>query len=226
MMDRNLGATSANPGDAKSLGLYYQWGRKDPFLGASNINKYTIAKSTITWPSYVKSDSSTGTIEYSIANPTTFIGANSDNSDWYYTGSSSTDQTRWTISSSKKSIYDPCPVGWRVPDGGEAGVFIKAFGKTSSFYLTFDDINKGFNFSGELGDDTTIWYPAAGHLQQWRGDIINVGSSGEYWTASPSSYTASSNYAYDFHFYDYNGEVVSNTVYQRGCAYNVRCIKE
>ena len=35
MMDRNLGATSATPGDVGALGLLYQWGRKDPFLGSS-----------------------------------------------------------------------------------------------------------------------------------------------------------------------------------------------
>ena len=38
MMDRNLGATSATPGDVGALGLLYQWGRKDPFLGSSSIH--------------------------------------------------------------------------------------------------------------------------------------------------------------------------------------------
>ncbi len=37
MMDRNLGATSANPGEVGSMGLLYQWGRKDPFLGAASV---------------------------------------------------------------------------------------------------------------------------------------------------------------------------------------------
>ena len=36
MMDRNLGATSATPGDVGALGLMYQWGRKDPFMGSSS----------------------------------------------------------------------------------------------------------------------------------------------------------------------------------------------
>ena len=48
MMDRNLGATSATPGDVGALGLLYQWGRKDPFLGSSLISSSTQAKSTIT----------------------------------------------------------------------------------------------------------------------------------------------------------------------------------
>ena len=121
MMDRNLGATSATPGDVGSLGLLYQWGRKDPFLSSSSISNAVVAKSTIIWPSPVLSNSSNGTIEYAIASPTTFITANDSNHDWYYTGSSSTDNTRWTTSSTTKSIYDPCPAGWRVPDGGSNG---------------------------------------------------------------------------------------------------------
>ena len=81
MMDRNLGATSATPGDVGALGLLYQWGRKDPFLGSSSISSDVEAKSTITWPSVVSSDSSNGTIEYAIANPTTFIAYNRNNND-------------------------------------------------------------------------------------------------------------------------------------------------
>lgn len=96
MMDRNLGATSATVG---AFGLLYQWGRKDPFLGSSSISYGIKAKSTIIWPSAVSSDSSNGTIEYATAHPTTFITHNSSNYDWYYTGDSSTDNTRWTTSS-------------------------------------------------------------------------------------------------------------------------------
>ena len=102
MMDRNLGATSATPGDVGALGLLYQWGRKDPFLGSSSISSSTIAKSTITWPSAVSSDSWNGTIDYATANPTTFITYNGNNFDWYYTLDYSTDNTRWTTSSGDK----------------------------------------------------------------------------------------------------------------------------
>ena len=116
MMDRNLGATSATPGDVGALGLLYQWGRKDPFLGSSSISSNMLANSTITWPSSVYSNSSNGTIAYAIAHPTTFIAYNSYNDDWYYTGTNTTDNSRWSASSKDKTIYDPCPNGWRVPD--------------------------------------------------------------------------------------------------------------
>lgn len=36
-LDRNVGATSATADDVTSYGLLYQWGRKDPFIGANTI---------------------------------------------------------------------------------------------------------------------------------------------------------------------------------------------
>ena len=165
MMDRNLGATSATPGDVGALGLLYQWGRKDPFLGSSSINPSSnisnpVAKSTITWPSELAAN----TIAYTIANPTTLLTGSeyTSNYDWCNNGTSSPDNTRWTTSESAKSIYDPCPAGWRVPDGGEKGVWVKAYG---SSYIDgrYDNVNKGMNFAGLFGGISTIWYPASGH---------------------------------------------------------------
>ena len=213
MMDRNLGATSATPGDVGALGLLYQWGRKDPFLGSSSIRSNTIAKSTITWPSAVKSDSSNGTIGYATANPTTFITCNNNNKDWYYTGDSSTDNTRWTTSDKGKSIYDPCPAGWRVPDGGSNGIWSKAgFGTT-----TYDSTNEGISFS--ISSPSTTWYPASGYRSLDGGGLNVVGSLGYYWSASPYS-----NSAYYLFFY-YNGEVFPSSS-NRANGFSVRCLQE
>ena len=219
MMDRNLGATSATPGDVGALGLLYQWGRKDPFLGSSSISSYTIAKSTITWPSHVSSKSK-GTIAYATANPTTFIGYNSSNRDWYYTGDSSTDNTRWTTSESNKSIYDPCPVGWRVPDGGENGVWSKALGSSSNFRHTYNGTNGGMNFSGKFGSASSIWYPASGSRNDSDSSLFYVGFYGFCWSASPDS-----NEAYYLNFYK-DGSVRLSDSYNRAHCFSVRCIKE
>ena len=180
MMDRNLGATSATPGDAGALGLLYQWGRKDPFLGSSSISESTRAKSTITWPSSVSSDSSKGTIAYATSHPTTFIRQNYLD-DWYYT--EHTDNTRWATSSSDKSIYDPCPPGWRVPDGGDNGIWSKALGLSSDSSGTFDSTNKGMDFSGVFGPATTIWYPASGGIGDDNNYLDDVGRNCYYWSA-------------------------------------------
>ena len=214
MMDRNLGATSATPGDIGALGLLYQWGRKDPFLGSSSISDEITAKSTITWPSAVKSDSSNGTIDYATAHPTTFITRNGNNLDWYYTVDSSTDDTRWTTSSSDKSIYDPCPAGWRVPDGGSNGIWSKAgFGTT-----TYDWTNRGMSFS--ISSPSTTWYPASGYRHASDGGLYAVGKFGNYWSASPYG-----NYAYYLYFDGY-GSVYPSSGNHRAYGYSVRCLQE
>ena len=222
MMDRNLGATSAKPGDAGALGLLYQWGRKDPFLGSSSISLSTLAESTITWPSAVSSDSSNGTIAYAVANPTAFIKHNSIDYDWYYTGPSFTDNTRWTTSETSKSIYDPCPAGWRVPDGGDNGVWSKALGSSSSFNQgpQFNSGNRSMNFSGKFGPGQTIWYPASGYRDCKDGSLSYVGYEGRYWSASPFSV-----FAYYLCF-DCNGYVYPSNYYNRADARTVRCIQE
>ena len=224
MMDRNLGATSATKGDVGALGLLYQWGRKDPFLGSSRISSYTftLAKSTITWPSTVSSDSSNGTIAYATANPTTFIKSNSDNFDWYYTGDFSTDNTRWTTSETVKSIYDPCPAGWRVPDGGSNGIWSKALGSSSHFTQSslYDSINEGMNFSGKFGSDQTIWYPASGYLLHNDGSLDLVGFGSYCWSASPRDIAAY------YLFFRHDGGVNPSGGYYRAYGRSVRCLQE
>lgn len=163
MMDRNLGATSATPGDVGALGLFYQWGRKDPFLGSSSISANTLALSTGTWKT-----ASGGSVAGAESNPMTF-----------YTSMSLPDGS-WT---SSKTAHDPCPAGWRVPDGGAEGVWAKALGSSSAFKDTslYDSIQKGMNFSGKFGSAQTIWYPASG---LYSGGVVNIAYNGYYWSIS------------------------------------------
>lgn len=204
MMDRNLGATSATPGDVSALGLLYQWGRKDPFLGASSIHSNKFAKSTISWPSGVKSNHKYGTVEFATSHPTTYIDGNDYNWDWYYdTCSNVIYDTRWVPSNESKTIFDPCPPGWRVADGGVDGVWAKAVGSSSPFDYPFDGSNKGMNFSGKFGSASTIWYPASGWIQgvteDGTGILDKVGSYGSCWSASANLNL--DNVVYDLSFY-------------------------
>lgn len=222
MMDRNLGATSSTPGDVGALGLLYQLGRKDPFLNSSSISDEIEAKSTIDWPSSVSSSSSQGTIAYATAHPTTFITRNSNNLDWYYSTDDSTDNTRWQ---SSKTVYDPCPAGWRVPDGGTSGVWSKAFGTSSDWTTSsnWDSTNKGMDFSktdNKLGSSGPIWYPASGSRGSSSGSLSNVGSFGSYWSVSPDGY-----YAFRLAF-DYGGYVLPANYYNRANGQSVRCLQE
>ncbi len=223
MMDRNLGAISTTPKDVGAAGLLYQWGRKDPFLGSYALghNSYTQARafSTINWPPAVTSSLTTGTIEFSIANPTVFIcyiHAGGSNYDWYYTGNRSTDNTRWQ---SSKTIYDPCPVGWRVPDGGKDGVWAKAAGLT--FITIQGSFAFGMNFTGIFGEEEVIWYPNAGFVRGLEAFMFHDGTRGYYWSITP--YDEKAYYLSIDTYYD---RISITATTSRAEAFSVRCIKE
>ena len=224
MMDRNLGATSATPITSKEIcehGLLYQWGRKDPFLSAGPEFTHSPAYSTITWPSIKESDSVIGTIEYSIANPTTFIFWDrkddyyAQNFDWYYTESATTDDTRWTTSEHSKSMYDPCPIGWRVPDGGIQGVWSKAISSSST--PGYDYSKYGWDLSDKLGPYDSIWYPNTGIYAS--GGQFKNDSYCYYWSASTCGIMA---YAMGLGSNGYGGD---QDIY-RAYGLPIRCIKE
>lgn len=188
MMDRNLGATSATPGDVGAIGLLYQWGRKDPFLGSSSLSESVEAKSTITWPLAVYSNTHFGNIDYATTHPTTFIHdyGEYDIYDWYYSSDGDKGIFRWTTSDKEKSIYDPCPSGWRVPDGGYYGIWRVA---SQENYIEesypFDYDNKGVNFAKLFGTYNSIWYPASGMRYASSGSL-DVDDEGAFWSATRS----------------------------------------
>ena len=217
MMDRNLGATSATPGDVGAFGLLYQWGRKDPFMGSCAKSGTTLAASTGSWTTIKSSQ----TVDYAEENPMTYIGSGSG--EWCTgTGANESDYTkRWM--GSKKTMYDPCPVGYRVPKGGNDGFWATALGTSSSTSTgtKWDSTNSGRHWT--LADGTTAaWYPAVGYRSSDSGAVNNVGSYGCYWSASPNP--SGSGYAYylDFH----NGSVYPASNYHRSYGYSVRCVRE
>ena len=205
MMDRNLGATSATPGDVGAFGLLYQWGRKDPFMGTCAKSGTTLAASTGSW-STVSSPSS---MDYSEENPTTFIKSN-------WTGGS-VPGNGWHTSELAKGLYDPCPVGYRVPDGGENGFWATANVKSSG-----DSSNRGMYWTLADGE-TTAWYPAVGCRNNDSGALSYVGEHGYCWSASP--YPSSSSLAYNLSF-NYLGNVNPANNLNRANGYSVRCVRE
>lgn len=148
-MDRNLGALSTAPGDVLSLGLVYFWGRKDPFLTRGSLSEYRDAASTASF-GWTDCTQETGTIEYSVRHPNTRIDNSSLSRDWLY--SEQCDTTRWGV---KKTMYDPCPSGWRVPDRDAFRTANRGHEQNSPFW---DQASKAANFSGCLGDSPQIWY--------------------------------------------------------------------
>jgi len=180
VMDRNLGATSATINDIKSHGLLYQWGRKDPFLGwdGYNANGHTPAASTTTWPASVKTDEETGTIEYAIAHPMTYLypGIPSSNVDWYYTKEHNvTDNMRWN---ERLTLYDPCPAGWTLPEArttNKQGLWYNALENNwNVVYPYWDPTQLGVNLGGKLGNYETIWFPESSILYYEDGKLYRT----------------------------------------------------
>lgn len=214
MMDRNLGAEVANPKFDGADGMFYQWGRKDPFVGKG---KFIGDK-----PDPVSSRSSTGTIAYATQHPTTFILANPDNGDWLYTGTIS---DRW---GEAKTIYDPCPEGWKVPSGGKNGTWATAYGKYDNFSIPFDHTDFGFNFKGTLGSQD-IWYPCTGVIVDSTGAYFNTW---DFYCWTSSTFTRDS-LIYGYYFGskvdDYRNTSITITLTRGitfGYGFTVRCQKE
>ncbi len=211
MMDRNLGATSATPGDIGAFGLLYQWGRKDPFMGACAMSGTALAASTGSWTTVTSSQ----TIDYAEENPMTFIargelftGIGGDTSDY---------TKRWLESA--KTIYDPCPVGYRVPKGGNDG-----FWATANVKFSRDSANCGIYWTLADGD-TSAWYPAAGYRNYNSEELSNVGSSGKCWSSSPSPSLGGINVYYADYLY-FHDTVYPAERHYRGDGCSVRCVRE
>lgn len=112
LMDRNLGALSAvkdaaEKPDMSTFGLYYQWGRKDPMF-----TKDWKRSASLDMAYSGNSDAGVSvTTEESIKTPTTYY-YNSTNGTYNWNSSEVTDL--WDDGTAK-TVYDPCPAGYRVP---------------------------------------------------------------------------------------------------------------
>ncbi len=197
VLDRNLGAVSALKTDGtKTYGLYYQWGRKEPFVGGDNTTGSKPTASKVT---------SRQTSDWAVLNPTTFVAYNGN---WLSTA----DNNRWG-NGGAKTVNDPCPPGYKVPANRTIW--------GSSLSSNWDNTNKGHNFAGQLTDAAVIcWYPAAGYLYSGDGSFSSAGSNGYDWSSSPYG----SNYAYYLNLGSSNISPSSNIYY--ACGYAVRCVQE
>ena len=163
LMDRYLGALGTEL--STGIGLGYQWGRKDPFPGPKSKSSGTPMGYSGTIrvdhgedPDPENDDNTLpiGTVSLSIANPTTIYNAN--NNDWNTT----TDDGLW---SSSKTIYDPCPAGYKVPSVSEAeGLFAENL-STADGWESADD-KTWF----KVGSPATL-FPVCGYLDDYSYDF-------------------------------------------------------
>lgn len=133
-MDRTVGAMSTkNVGTGKGV-LFYQFGRKDPFPnnsdywegGTNKVASYTRLKQSAS-----ATDSSPCNVPYSVMNPTTFITGNPWTYNDKYNPIPYNNTIQWQdpylySDGSQKSIFDPSPSGWKVPNDYNGLTYVMA----------------------------------------------------------------------------------------------------
>lgn len=192
LMDRNIGAAGPSDGSnsttyEKSFGVYYQFGRKDPFPpngklyrmesdgSIKELGELTETDATLIAPAEGNKKIPYDGVEdwpvvKTVQFPLEFVTSTAYNSDktkggnwrnpsWYPAGASV----------GSKSFYDPCPPGWRLPNGNIFNVFSN--NQTFSYYgitvspdskLTDGDVRIGIRFRISTTDpalttDMLLW---------------------------------------------------------------------
>ena len=261
MMDRNLGAsktglwaTAMNDGQ----GLKYAWGRKDPFPGPNNtainglnyIDTYDALGNVV--PNYMAGGNQTAatsasfsadiawrpvsiqaTVADAIKYPMNFVqNAQSWNADkiddlWGDPYSANPAQT------GSKSIYDPCPPGWRVPHRYAFTGFTTT-GANATDKTTWNVVNATTVVIGTQGgyecyyDGTnSVAYPSTGFINNTSNAnlqrVAGAGTSTVYnWLSSPTNATAFEGQTSMFD----SGNIYVTRGFRRSYGTSVRCMKE
>ena len=179
-----------NPGNTRQgITTLYQFGRKDAFPGTDaglvgtfnqNAGDNMSISNGIQHPEnfYIHGSSWT-------SNPPTGY-------TWYNLWSANNTTTGRNDNVVVKTVYDPCPVGFKLP----ASNAFTGFSKTGDNTSDQAELNVsgawsyGYNFNNKLtAPDATVFFPASGRREQNDGSLISVGYGGNYWAAVPNSTT-------------------------------------
>lgn len=203
-MDRNVGAlvaADANGATPESVGFFYQWGRKDPFVGVGDFSTKEPAKVAGVERTLFGGQMSTAK---ATKNPTVF-------GDFEGNWNTSAADGLW---SGSKGVNDPCPPGYRIPYRSE----YLPFTNSPAEILGWEYMPEKQIFT--VGTPVT-YYPLAGYMS-WDGSYSNVGTGARVWS-SRSHDTASK--AYNFRISP-DGDSVSygNSGKEKANGYVVRCV--
>jgi hypothetical protein len=207
-MTRNLGQITPiyELNTIGQYGLYYQWGRKDPFaFKGEGINLDMMSRPV--------------TIETTIRQPEKFVLGSRSDTDWLATKN----DTLWS-NNGKKTVFDPCPDGWRVPQSDPW---------VGATYVSYD--GDGKPFTGPLGtggigcalqydSQDRLFFPSSGI---YAGDTSARPTlwknGGGLWTGSVSGAKARSLY---FYFNTESQRTPKLSDRNRFEGNNVRCVKD
>ena len=184
--------------------LFYEWGRKDPFIrqgiGLSGVSK--------TWPATALSIvSGSSTVENSIAHPATF----------YRSTTWQTPQNDQLWKDDEKTIYDPCPAGWRVQSA--AGLRkVLTYANPSGSYFYYTDLSARIP-----GGSGAYWLGLGTLLGQYDGGIF------KFWMAPGDSYWVSlctGDNVYSLDRVDTSAQFRMSNISFSGSGHPVRCMSD
>ena len=212
---------------------YYQWGRKDPFLpsnGYQNLQNQIARNESKRWfgpdglhttanPDHRNLGTGNPCIQNYIKNPEVMHSSNSADNTYYNLWDSSHNGTTGT---SVKSVYDPCPVGFKVPDadaftGFTTKVYSDRPSPSSEVKGNWNAADYGWNFTP---NGKSIFFPALGWRDPQSGGLSQDWNSGNFWTSAPNR-TASA-----YYLYLKQDEVGSKLSKDRSRALGIRPVKE
>ncbi len=234
-MDRNLGATTNKMGTDEVHGNFYQWGRKDAFSGSTYENSlktmYNLAGEVV--EKTIEPCAEVDNMAKAIANPLThYSGVSGGNYSWLTNSYASAPKEEikdyWGGASGKKSQYDPCPAGWRVPTETEIGFYVVDKALFTKTYATEETTaNKDFRGWTLTKDGKSYFFPAQGEIPHG-GKLTNaIGGTwpnGKLWSGSSDTMATSS------YFRARSSSVSPSSLGLGGVGYGyalpVRCVKE
>ena len=236
-MDRNLGALTTDCTQPSSRGMYYQWGRKAPFIyPANNQDTRKFADAVYasgyeygeSYPETSSDPESMMSISWATAHPTTYMNGafysdwddRTTIIDWLYDSSPNlwgnpTTSNNTVTGASSKSIYDPCPPGWKVPSI-QSFAGIKYVNRSEPNYVTI-----------QYNTGRTTQIPMGGTFSE--GYFMNNGQIGRLYTNSPYYYrweSGTSVYSERACTSLFFSSSMGTTDYYRYAANPVRCVRE
>jgi hypothetical protein len=177
-------ATKKSTTAGKMYNWFYQWGRPTPILPPSDYNSnknatnYGVKKFAI-------SSGAASTYGAGIQNPQLFYKGSSSPYNWFGTTSY---YNLWSVKCTStgnsdndvvKTVYDPCPVGFKMPNGNTFTGF--------SLSSVLGSFNNGYNLKRNASDTIGVFFPASGERYYSNGNLAAVSSSGYVWLSSASS---------------------------------------
>lgn len=239
MMDRNLGARSSSRSVDGSL--YYEFGRKDPFpcihptCKLYDINGTLLANDDPRNAIKIYHNSGYGvTMATSVLNPVAYLYRDPafGTGDWCSEGKAG--QHPWNDPApglDRKSFFDPCPAGWKLPEHGVWSDFVYQANdpSLSTTLNTSRDNRLGWQHKGEpgvyywpRGQEVmgTICFQALGHRHAYTGVMSSIDTGVYYLTSTPASED------YGFFMYSNGATVIPGNTMVRTNGISVRCVQQ